>query len=683
MAPPVFISHSSLDKATAETVCTYLEAQGVACWIAPRNVPPGGKYGEVIIQALEGALAVILIFSEHSNASEQVMNEIERAVSKQKPIFPLKITATTPSGELEYFISRRHWLDATLSPLETLLPQLLDALSHLTAHHALGASSGGDASPQSPVSSPRQPERSTPTLTRPSPAPSRRTSWLVGAGLLVLLTLGGLLWFGQDRRRTPGPEHASLPGLVPGSAQAPSPLASALLVTADAYHALEQGDSAKAGELFQSLTAQSEAQIQAQGYAGLAALALAREAMPQALEHATQAESLDPEVIYSHVVRGHLLWQQGKIAEATAAYRTATEKTRGLPWQQTVAYNRLGRIYAAQGDVQQALTHYDQAVSKPAVQGHPDIAAAYTNKGHALASVGKWPEALASYRQAQELNPADRLTTILLQEAERREQATQDRDKQERIDHLVTSLMQAYKDGKPMAEPGDGWTSRPLTLAFLRLQTQGTPASRAGEDEALLLRLMDALQSTERLLVLERDMLDKVLAELRLSASELTDPQTAVRVGRILSARLLATGSLTRRGSDVQLTVRVVETETTRLRAALTETLNAERGLDGLAEHIATLLLHKLHTAYPIQGRLLQATPQQVVLNIGSEHGVTPGMTLQVLQDVPLQVGGKIAGMQLLNVGQVEVLSVEPKLAHGRVVEASAWFEAGWKVKER
>src|SRR5262249_6225533 len=101
-----------------------------------RNVAPGAKYGAAIVHAIEGALAIVFIFSEHSNASEQVMNEIERAVSKKKPIFPLKISPIMPSAELEYFISRRHWLDLTLVPLDTTLPQLAAALQALAAREA-------------------------------------------------------------------------------------------------------------------------------------------------------------------------------------------------------------------------------------------------------------------------------------------------------------------------------------------------------------------------------------------------------------------------------------------------------------------------------------------------------------------------------------------------------------------
>jgi len=43
-SPKVFISYAQADKATAEQVCCALEAAGVACWIAPRNISPGADY---------------------------------------------------------------------------------------------------------------------------------------------------------------------------------------------------------------------------------------------------------------------------------------------------------------------------------------------------------------------------------------------------------------------------------------------------------------------------------------------------------------------------------------------------------------------------------------------------------------------------------------------------------------
>jgi len=124
----VFISYASSDKETAQAVCQLLEARGIACWIAPRDIPAGAKFGAAIVRAIESAVAVVLIFSEHANASEHVMNEVERAVNRQRRIFPLRIDSANPSSELAYFISRTQWLDATTESLEAVTESLATVL---------------------------------------------------------------------------------------------------------------------------------------------------------------------------------------------------------------------------------------------------------------------------------------------------------------------------------------------------------------------------------------------------------------------------------------------------------------------------------------------------------------------------------------------------------------------------
>lgn len=129
----VFISYSSWDKETAEAACQLLEARGIACWIAPRDIPAGEKFAAAIVRAIESAVAVVLIFSEHANASEHVMNEVERAVNHQRRIFPLRIESATPSPELAYFISRTQWLDATTESLEAVTETLATVIRSLVA----------------------------------------------------------------------------------------------------------------------------------------------------------------------------------------------------------------------------------------------------------------------------------------------------------------------------------------------------------------------------------------------------------------------------------------------------------------------------------------------------------------------------------------------------------------------
>ena len=49
---------------------------------------------------------------EGSNGSAFVAREVERAVSKQKPIFVIRLANIEPAPALELFISGTQWIDA-------------------------------------------------------------------------------------------------------------------------------------------------------------------------------------------------------------------------------------------------------------------------------------------------------------------------------------------------------------------------------------------------------------------------------------------------------------------------------------------------------------------------------------------------------------------------------------------
>jgi len=126
-----FISYSSRDKATADATCAALEASGVRCWIAPRDITPGIEWGEAIIDGINQCRVLILIFSANANESPQIRREIERAVGKGIPVLPFRIQDIAPTRSLEYFIGAVHWLDALTPPLETHLRRLVDSVKAL------------------------------------------------------------------------------------------------------------------------------------------------------------------------------------------------------------------------------------------------------------------------------------------------------------------------------------------------------------------------------------------------------------------------------------------------------------------------------------------------------------------------------------------------------------------------
>ena len=107
----LFISHSSKDIKFVEKLANHLEANHLTCWYAPRDIEAGEQWPKAITQAIKQAPLTILIFSEASNQSEEVAREIALASNLKCPIIAIRIDNITPSDELLYQLTNRHWLD--------------------------------------------------------------------------------------------------------------------------------------------------------------------------------------------------------------------------------------------------------------------------------------------------------------------------------------------------------------------------------------------------------------------------------------------------------------------------------------------------------------------------------------------------------------------------------------------
>ena len=115
MSHDVFISHSSLDKLAADAVCHGLEAKGIRCWIAPRDQVAGRAYGQQITSAIETAQVMVLVFSDHVNNSQAVLNEINIAAGANVTIVPFRLAkvkrqvqAIGSCGNLAAVVGRCH-----------------------------------------------------------------------------------------------------------------------------------------------------------------------------------------------------------------------------------------------------------------------------------------------------------------------------------------------------------------------------------------------------------------------------------------------------------------------------------------------------------------------------------------------------------------------------------------------
>jgi hypothetical protein len=125
--PLAFISYSGGDRNVADNLCHKLESRGVKVWYAPRDVQ--GPYAEAITIAIREATHFVVILSQNSMESQHVLNEVDlafKALPNHIKFKPLRIDLAMFRPAFEYYLSRQHWMDAYLPPLEDRLNEFVD-----------------------------------------------------------------------------------------------------------------------------------------------------------------------------------------------------------------------------------------------------------------------------------------------------------------------------------------------------------------------------------------------------------------------------------------------------------------------------------------------------------------------------------------------------------------------------
>jgi hypothetical protein len=121
----VFISYAREDEPTAKAACERLEAAGMRCWVAPRDIAPSDKWAAVIVAAIKDCRLMVLIFSSNANQSEHVNREVPLAFENKIPVVVFRIEDISPLGNLANYLTSVQWLDALTLPLEEHLNNLV------------------------------------------------------------------------------------------------------------------------------------------------------------------------------------------------------------------------------------------------------------------------------------------------------------------------------------------------------------------------------------------------------------------------------------------------------------------------------------------------------------------------------------------------------------------------------
>lgn len=176
MAVDVFISFSSADRDLAERIYDRLLKFGMSPWMSSRDIQPGMDYQGSIVDAIQQAKVVLLVFSSQANHSAEVVKELSLASTKL--VIPARIEDVLPEGAFRYQISNRQFYD--------LFEDFDRRLDGLCSH--VQAAVSGDAAAGQPASGRKAPGR----VRRAKPERSM-LPWIV-AGVFAVVAAGAIAW---------------------------------------------------------------------------------------------------------------------------------------------------------------------------------------------------------------------------------------------------------------------------------------------------------------------------------------------------------------------------------------------------------------------------------------------------------------------------------------------------------
>lgn len=197
-------------------------------------------------------------------------------------------------------------------------------------------------------------------------------------------------------------------------------------------------------------------------------------------------------------------------------------------------------------------------------------------------------------------------------------------------------------------------------------------------------QLAEQLNQSGRVQVVERVIMDRLLEELNIGSSDLADPETALRLGRIMAAKIVTTGSLLHLPDSSLLNMRMIDSETTAIPKVLTRKLpqsgvNFEEDMQWLNRQ----MLETIVARYPLRGYVVQASGEEAIINLGSGQGVVNGTVFEVIEEgKPVKYKGKTMRGLPVNIGKVEAVRVEPDMCSVRILEQSRPLKRDDKIQE-
>ena len=210
---------------------------------------------------------------------------------------------------------------------------------------------------------------------------------------------------------------------------------------------------------------------------------------------------------------------------------------------------------------------------------------------------------------------------------------------------------------------------RKIKVAVLDFQQQGR-FETAGIGRIAAEWLTTGLVETGRFEIIERRLLQQIVDEQKMGVSGLLDPSSASRIGRLLGVKTVVTGTIQHYENTFELDVRLINVETGAIVTADRVKAGSASGLRNMVNRITTRIVRH----FPLQGYVVQRTGNRVMIDLGRQSGVNPGLQFSAfLEGKPLRhpKTGEVLSIERIEKGSLKITEVREKTALATITSES------------
>ncbi len=196
-----------------------------------------------------------------------------------------------------------------------------------------------------------------------------------------------------------------------------------------------------------------------------------------------------------------------------------------------------------------------------------------------------------------------------------------------------------------------------MSISILPLDHKG---EQSISGDAVYDSLITAFVNQRRFHVIEREKMEEVLKELRLSQTELVDPDTVSKIGKIVVADVILTGTIYESKNSIEILTRLVNTETSVIMDAK-DVFDEDKSLPAINILMQGLAL-KFKQSFPLlEGLIIKKDGKEIFTDLGGSKKIKKDMGLILFregEEMRNPITGRSLGSEPEKLGEAKIENV-------------------------